>query len=247
LGHHLKFLIVSDIHRNREALEAVLKDAHGQYDRIVCLGDIVGYGADPNFVVDWARAHVSAIVRGNHDAACAGLESLCRFNDNAADAAAWSRHVLSRKKLAYLKGLPTGPLRYEGFDLVHGSPFGEFEYLCSRGDVAAISDRITTPLTFFGHTHDQVGFQIKRNGKINVINPYLQGGLLLAPRSRYLVNPGSIGQPRDRDPDAAYAIYSPQERRIEFRRVAYDTRSAGEKIVAAGLSERLASRLLVGV
>jgi predicted phosphodiesterase len=243
----MKFLIVSDIHGNREALEAVLKDARGQCDRIVCLGDIVGYGADPNFVVDWARAQVSAIVRGNHDAACAELESLSRINDNAADAAVWSRHVLSPKNLAYLKRLPAGPLPHEGFDLAHGSPFGEYDYLCSRSDVAAIGDRITTPLTFFGHTHQQGGFEIKPNGKINVINPRAPTGLALAPRSKYLVNPGSVGQPRDRDPDAGYAIYSPAERRIEFRRVHYDAKKAGNKIVKAGLPERLASRLLVGV
>jgi predicted phosphodiesterase len=247
LGHTMKFLIMSDIHGNREALEAVLKDSRGQYDQIVCLGDIVGYGADPNFIVDWARANVSAIVRGNHDAVCAGLESLSRFNDNAADAAMWSRHVLTRKNLAYLKALPAGPLPHGGFDLVHGSPFGEYDYLCSSGDVAAISHRIKTPLTFFGHTHDQGGFEIKRNGKINVIDPRVPNGLVLAPRSRYLVNPGSVGQPRDRNPDAAYAIYSPAERRIEFRRVEYDAKAAGKKIVKAGLPERLASRLLVGV
>jgi predicted phosphodiesterase len=247
LGHTMKFLIVSDIHGNREALDAVLKDARGQYDRIVCLGDIVGYGADPNFVVDWARSQVSAIVRGNHDAACAGLESLSRFNDNAADAAEWSRRVLSPKNLAYLKRLPTGPLPYEGFDLAHGSPFGEYDYLCSKDDLAAITEWIETPLTFFGHTHDQGGFQIKPNGKINVIDPRAPTWVVLAPRSRYLVNPGSVGQPRDRNPAAAYAIYSPAERRIEFRRVQYDAKKAGKKILAAGLPGRLASRLLVGV
>jgi predicted phosphodiesterase len=246
LGHTMKFLIVSDIHGNREALEAVLKDACGQYDRIVCLGDIVCYGADPNFVVEWARCQVSAIVRGNHDAVCAGLESLSRFNDNAADAAAWSRRVLSPKNLAYLKRLSAGPLRHEGFDLAHGSPFGEYDYLCSQDDVAAISHWIKTPLTFFGHTHDQGGFQIKRNGKINLIDPHVPTGLTLAPRSRYLVNPGSVGQPRDRNPDAAYAIYSPTEHWIEFRRAKYDAKAAGKKILKAGLSERLASRLLVG-
>jgi predicted phosphodiesterase len=247
LGHTTKFLIVSDIHGNREALEAVLKDARGQYDRIVCLGDIVGYGADPNFVVDWARASVSAIVRGNHDTVCAGLESLSRFNDNAADAATWSRRVLSPKNLAYLKRLPAGPLPYEGFDLAHGSPFGEFDYLCSSGDVAIISHRVTTPVTFFGHTHDQGGFEIKRSGKINEIDPRVPTGFVLAPRSKYLVNPGSVGQPRDRNPDAAYAIYSPAERGIEYRRVKYDAKAAGKKIIKAGLPERLASRLLVGV
>jgi len=243
----MKFLIVSDIHGNREALEAVLKDALGQYDRIACLGDIVGYGADPNFVVDWARAKVSAIVRGNHDAVCAGLESLSRFNENAADAAAWSRRVLSSKNLAYLRGLPAGPLGYEGFDLAHGSPAGEYDYLCAKDDVAAISNWIKTPVTFFGHTHDQGGFQIKRNGKINVIDPRVPAGLVLAPRSRYLVNPGSVGQPRDRNPDAAYAIYSAAERVIEYRRVEYDAKAAGKRIIKAGLPERLASRLLLGV
>jgi predicted phosphodiesterase len=245
LGQTMKFLIMSDIHGNREALEAVLKDACGQFDQIVCLGDIVGYGADPNFVVDWARAHVSAIVRGNHDAVCAGLESLSWFNANAADAAKWSRQALSTKNLDFLKRLPAGPLPYEGFDLAHGSPFGEYDYLCSTGDVAAISDRMTTPLTFFGHTHQQGGFQIKSNGKIVRINQYRVLGL--APRSKYLVNPGSVGQPRDGDPDAAYAIYSPAKRKIEFRRVEYDAKAAGNKIVAAGLSGRLASRLLAGV
>ena len=247
MGHNMKFLIVSDIHGNREALEAVLMDALGQYDQIVCLGDIVGYGADPNFVVDWARDNVSAIVRGNHDAVCAGLESLSRFNDNAAEAALWARRVLSPKNLAYLKALPAGPLSHEGFNLAHGSPFGEYDYLCSLDDVAAISHRILTPLTFFGHTHDQGGFQIKRNGTINAIDPRVPTGLVLAPRSKYLVNPGSVGQPRDRNPDAAYAIYSPAERRIEFRRVEYDAKAAGKKIVKAGLPERLASRLLAGV
>ena len=247
MSHNVKFLIVSDIHGNREALEAVLKDARGRYDRIVCLGDIVGYGADPNFVVDWARAKVSAIVRGNHDAACAGIESLSRFNDNAADAVAWSQRVLSPMNLAYLKGLPAGPLPHEGFDLAHGSPFREYDYLCSKRDVAAISERMTTPLTFFGHTHAQGGFEVKGNGKINMINPHhLPTGLVLAGRSKYLVNPGSVGQPRDRDRDAAYAIHSPAEGRIEFRRVEYNAKKAGNKIVKAGLPEWLASRLLVG-
>lgn len=241
----MKYLIVSDIHGNREALEAVLADARDQYDQIACLGDLVGYGADPNFIVDWARANVPAIVRGNHDAVCAGIESMSWFNANAADAAAWSQRVLSPENLVYLKALPAGPLSYEGFDLVHGSPFGEYNYLCTRSDVEAISHRITAPLTFFGHTHDQGGFEIKPNGKITVVNPHHE--LQLDSESRYLVNPGSVGQPRDRDPDAAYLIYLPEENIIEFRRVAYDAEAAGTKILAAGLPEHLASRLLFGV
>src|ERR1700678_1718361 len=111
------FLIVSDIHANREALEAVLADARGKYDRIVCLGDLAGYGADPNFTVEWARANVAAIVRGNHDKLCAGLESLYSYRPAARAAAEWTLNTLTAENRAYLEKLPRGPLPYEGFDL----------------------------------------------------------------------------------------------------------------------------------
>jgi predicted phosphodiesterase len=240
----MPFLIVSDVHGNREALEAVLADAQGRHDRIVCLGDLAGYGADPNFVVDWARANVSAIVRGNHDKVCVGLESLYSYRPAARAAAEWTLHTLSTENRAYLERLPRGPLPYEGFDLVHGSPVDEDEYLVTMNDVAAIVKDIETPLTFFGHTHHQGGFLIARNA-IKTIDPQLV--LELEGRYRYLVNPGSVGQPRDGDPHAAYAIYRPENRTIEFRRVAYDAAAAAEKIRAAGLPSALASRLLSGV
>jgi predicted phosphodiesterase len=238
------FLIVSDIHGNREALEAVLADARGQYDRILCLGDLAGYGADPNFTVDWARANVSAIVRGNHDKVCAGLESLYSYRPAARAAAEWTVGALTAENRAYLERLPRGPLPYEGFDLVHGSPLDEDEYLVTASDVAAIVKEIETPLSFFGHTHHQGGFLI---GRLNVksIDPRLM--LNLEGRYRYLVNPGSVGQPRDGDPQAAYAIYRPEDRVVEFRRTLYDTAAAAEKIRAAGLPDALASRLLTGV
>jgi diadenosine tetraphosphatase ApaH/serine/threonine PP2A family protein phosphatase len=238
------FLIVSDIHGNREALEAVLADARGLYDRIVCLGDLAGYGADPNFTVEWARSNVAAIVRGNHDKVCAGLDSLYSYRPAARAAAEWSLHALSAENRAYLERLPRGPLPYEGFDLVHGSPLDEDEYLMTTTDVEAIRREIETPLSFFGHTHLQGGFLIARNG-VKTIDPHW--ALELEPDYMYLVNPGSVGQPRDGDPHAAYAIYSPKERVVEFRRVAYDVAAAAEKIRAAGLPESLASRLSTGV
>jgi diadenosine tetraphosphatase ApaH/serine/threonine PP2A family protein phosphatase len=238
------FLIVSDIHGNREALEAVLADARGHYDRIVCLGDLAGYGADPNFAVEWARSNATAIVRGNHDKVCAGLESLYSYRPAARAAAEWSLHALSTENRTYLERLPRGPLPYEGFDLVHGSPLDEDEYLMTIADVEAIRHEIESPLSFFGHTHVQGGFLIARNG-VMAIDP--RRVLQLEHDYRYLVNPGSVGQPRDGDPHAAYAIYSPRDRVVEFRRVAYDVASAADKILAAGLPESLASRLWSGV
>jgi predicted phosphodiesterase len=238
------FLIVSDIHGNREALEAVLADARGRYDRIVCLGDLAGYGADPNFTVDWARADVTAIVRGNHDKVCAGLESLYSYRPAARAAAEWSMSALSAENRAYLERLPRGPLPYEGFDLVHGSPLDEDEYLMTTTDVAAIGKEIETALSFFGHTHLQGGFLIAR-GNVKQIDR--RRALELERHYTYLVNPGSVGQPRDGDPQAAYAIYSPQERVVEFRRVPYNAALTAEKIRAAGLPESLAARLLNGV
>jgi diadenosine tetraphosphatase ApaH/serine/threonine PP2A family protein phosphatase len=240
----VSFLIVSDIHANREALEAVLADAHGAFDRIVCLGDLAGYGADPNFVVDWARANVSAIVRGNHDKVCSGLDSLYSYRPAARAAAEWTLHALNPENRTYLERLPRGPLRYEGFDLVHGSPLDEDEYLMTIGDVASIRNEIETQLSFFGHTHLQGGFLIARGG-VKQIDAHLV--LNLERDYRYLVNPGSVGQPRDGDPHAAYAIYRPKERLVEFRRVAYDAAAAADKIRAAGLPIALASRLLSGV
>lgn len=240
----MPFLIVSDIHGNREALEAVLADAGGRYDRIVCLGDLAGYGADPNYIVEWARANVSAIVRGNHDKLCVGLESFYSYRPAARAAAEWTVNALSAENKIYLERLPRGPLPYEGFDLVHGSPLDEDEYLMTTGDVAAIHHEIETPLSFFGHTHLQGGFLIARNS-VKPIDRRLV--LELEGRYTYLVNPGSVGQPRDGDPQAAYAIYSPKERVVEFRRVAYDAAAAARKIRAAGLPESLASRLLTGV
>jgi len=137
------FLIVSDIHANLEALEAVLEDAHGRYDRILCLGDLVGYGADPNAIVEWARASVRCIVRGNHDKAGAGEDPLYIYNANAQAALEWTHSQLTPESLAYLQALPRGPLRTAGecgpgFDLAHGSPLDEDDYLISAGDAALL-------------------------------------------------------------------------------------------------------------
>jgi predicted phosphodiesterase len=238
------YLILSDIHANLEALEAVLADARRRYDRILCLGDLVGYGADPNAICEWTRANVTAIVRGNHDKACCGNESLEDYRAAAAASAVWTAGQLSDANREYLERLPRGPLRYDDFDLTHGSPADEDEYLINISDAAPLREALDTQLTFFGHTHVQGGFLLARLGTKRIAVPRV---LELERGHFYLVNPGSVGQPRDGDARAAYAIYTPEHRIIEYFRVAYDIDKAAAKIRDAGLPSTLAARLYTGV
>ena len=239
----MPLLILSDIHSNREALNAVMEDAQGRYSKILCLGDIVGYGADPNYTAEWVREHAATVIRGNHDKLCVGLEPPDVYNAAARISAEWTTVQLHSRNAAYLAKLPRGPLRIQDFDLVHGSPADEDEYLIHAGDVAMIRDTLEAQVTFFGHTHLQGGFLVARRG-IRRIMP--DGVLELEKDHQYLLNPGSVGQPRDLDPRAAYAIYTPEERTIEYRRVRYDIAGAAGKILDAGLPPVLAARLYEG-
>jgi len=246
-----RYLILSDIHGNYEALEAVLEDARGRYDRILCLGDLVGYGADPNQVASWARSNVTSAIRGNHDRACTGTDLLENFNPAAKTSAFWTRSTLTPDNRSYLERLARGPLRVTpgraadaGFDLVHGSPLDEDEYLVGVDDVRFLGDYLDTKLTFFGHTHLQGGFLLSGQS-VNRLTP--DRVLQLEPDYYYLVNPGSVGQPRDGDPRAAYALYSPEDRTVEYGRVPYDIGKAAAKILLAGLPESLAMRLFEGI
>ena len=245
------YLILSDIHGNYEALEAVLEDARGRYDRILCLGDLVGYGADPNQVASWARSNVGSVIRGNHDRACTGTDLLENFNPAARASAFWTRGALTPDNRNYLERLARGPLRVTpervsdaGFDLAHGSPLDEDEYLVGVDDVRFLSDYLESKLTFFGHTHLQGGFLLAgRSVKRLIPDRVLQ----LEPDYYYLINPGSVGQPRDGDPRAAYAVYSAEERTVEYGRVPYDIGKAAAKILQAELPETLATRLFEGI
>lgn len=244
----MPYLILSDLHANREALEAVLRDASGRYDRILCLGDVVGYGADPNHAVEWVRANAAAVIRGNHDRICVDDDSIEDYNYAAQASAQWTRGALTTENSAYLRNLARGPLRIDGFDLCHGSPLDEDEYLIDPGDVAPLRQELDARLTFFGHTHLQGGFLIARGGIKRFTPGSLREGevLEIGPDHYYLINPGSVGQPRDLDPRAAYAIYSPDQRAIEFHRVGYDIDSAAGKILDAKLPPVLAARLYEG-
>ena len=239
----MPLLILSDIHSNREALDAVMEDAQGRYSQILCLGDIVGYGADPNYTAEWVRDHAATVIRGNHDKLCVGLEPPDIYNAAARISAEWTAVQLNAANAGYLSKLPRGPLRVKDFDLVHGSPADEDEYLIHAGDVAMIRDALEAQVTFFGHTHIQGGFMVARRG-IRRIMP--DGILELENDHQYLLNPGSVGQPRDLDPRSAYAIYTPEERTIEYRRVKYNIAGAAQKILDAGLPPVLAARLYEG-
>jgi predicted phosphodiesterase len=246
----VRYLIISDLHSNWEALRSVLDDAAGTYDQILCCGDLVGYGADPNPVVDWVRDHVKATVRGNHDRACVGLEDLEWFNPIAQAASVWTMHQLSEQNADFIKGLPMGPVTVGNFQLIHGSPVDEDDYLVNAADAVGAFPYAESSLLFFGHTHIQGGFRW-RNEQVQAIgrlHPEWQTRYLLEiePDCAYMINPGSVGQPRDGDPRAGYAVYDTDAELLFYYRVAYDVETTQRKIRGAGLPELLAARLAVG-
>ncbi|HZT28271.1 MAG TPA: metallophosphoesterase family protein [Bryobacteraceae bacterium] len=245
----MRYLIVSDIHANWEALQAVLDATAGQYDQILCCGDLVGYGADPNAVTDWARKNVHVIVRGNHDRASVGMEDLEWFNPVAKAAALWTQRELRPDNAAFIRNLPKGPCAVAGFQMVHGSPLDEDEYLVGAADAVAAFSYISARVTFFGHTHLQGGF-IWNHSRIETVGktgPQAARQLLdIDPDCLYLVNPGSVGQPRDGDARAAYVIYDPADQFLFYHRQPYDIAAAQGRIRQAGLPEPLAFRLAAG-
>jgi predicted phosphodiesterase len=239
----VRYLIISDIHSNWEALQAVLADAGGQYDSIVNCGDLVGYGPDPNDVVDWCRSTNAAVIRGNHDKACSSLDSLEWFNPMAKESAMWTYQVLTQENRQYLLDLPKGPADVDMFQIFHGAPQDEDEYIVSEMEAREAAGYIDTALAFFGHTHLQGTFAVHRNG----VRREPDEGFATDEAMKYLINPGSVGQPRDGDPRAAFALFDTDERRVECRRVPYDIEATHRKIIVAGLPEVLGRRLFVGV
>ncbi len=246
----MRYLILSDIHANWEGLEAALEHAAGKYDKVLCCGDLIGYGADPNPVIEWVRTHAAGVVRGNHDKASVGLDDLEWFNPVARAAAVWTQHELTLENAEYVRNLPRGPLTFEGFQMVHGSPLDEDEYVVTERDVEQLAPYLDSEVSFFGHTHLQGGFQCHRNGVVafgGVDDDAQDRAVELETDVSYLINPGSVGQPRDGDWRAAYAVYQPETRLVTLYRAEYDVASAQKKILKAGLPELLAARLEAGV
>ena len=250
----MRILLLSDIHANLEALEACLAAAPS-FDSVVNLGDVVGYGASPNEVIDRSRSLGRIFVRGNHDKAATGLLDLDDFNPIAAAAAIWTRDQLTREHHEWLASLPQGPISLEGFpqaQLVHGSPEDEDAYIVSIGDALVPLLALATPLTFFGHTHLQGGFFANGTSADGFRPEYRTVGqaesvsLQLKPDTRYLINPGSIGQPRDGDWRAAYALFDTEAQIVHFHRAPYNLKAAQDRIFAANLPPRLATRLAAG-
>lgn len=245
----MRRLIVSDLHANGEALEAVLRSARGGYDEAVCCGDVVGYGAAPGETIAWAREHAAVIVRGNHDKVCGGLSEDAWFNAAAREAAQWTRATLTADDLEWLRGLPAGPVRLDTYEVAHGAPFDEDEYLVDDIDVEDLDHALERPICFVGHTHLQCGWQWTRGGLYRLPVPagHEEERLVrLEPETLYLVNPGSVGQPRDRDPRAAYAIWDDESGLLVFRRVPYDIERAQRRMREAGLPAWLSDRLSAG-
>ncbi len=250
----MRALLLSDIHANLEALEAVLAAAP-EHDVVWNLGDIVGYGANPNEVIDVSRRVGNVFVRGNHDRACSGLGGAEEFNPIAQRAARWTEAVLTGDHRDWLRHLAAGPISPDGpqVSCVHGSPLDEDEYLLTVRDAWSYLHDAKTHITFFGHTHVQGGFATNGDEWFRVVPRYsgsrgepVEYELQLREGATYLVNPGSVGQPRDGDWRAAFALYDDAQRLVTWYRVPYDLREAQQRILSAGLPDRLASRLREG-
>lgn len=247
----MQYLILSDMHGNQEALSAVLRRVRRKrFDATLVLGDLVGYGAAPNQVVQAIRELSGQVyrVRGNHDKVVAGLEDGASFNHAALAAARWTTEHLTPANLRFVKELPQGPIELpEGFSICHGSPLDEDQYLLSIFDAWEVFSHFPGELVFFGHTHVPSVFVARGTETRVALLRGTTGSLELEAGTRYLVNPGSIGQPRDRDPRAAYMTYDSRRRIVRWHRVEYAVERAQQRILKADLPRLLAERIALGV
>ncbi len=239
--------IFSDVHANIEALTAVLESFRSErIDRLVCLGDVVGYGASPNECCDLIREVAAFTILGNHDAAVAGRMDYSYYYDAARNALDLHSRQLSPENLEWLKSLPY-EVREEHATFCHGSPLNleEFEYIFSVEQAARCLE-IWEQLgiaTFIGHSHLCKSFALSRDDVYEVVAPKFS----IRPDHRYIISVGSVGQPRDYDNRASYTIYDTDEKVFEFKRVAYDIEAAAQKIFATDLERNFGNRLFLGV
>ena len=246
----MRYLVLTDIHANLEALEVCLADAAARgFAETLVLGDLVGYGPDPNAVIERVLAlEPVAIVRGNHDKVACGLEQAEGFNNVAKSAAHWTLEMLTPAYREWLAALPEGPTDVDDVvQICHGSPFDEDAYIFDELDAVRALKISTRPLCLFGHTHYPVTFELS-NETFESLGPAItaETRIMMRPGSKYLINPGSVGQPRDGDPRAAYAIADTGAQCVELFRLHYPVEETQTKITAAGLPEVLAQRLAVG-
>lgn len=243
----MRILLISDIHANLVALDAVLAAAGG-YDAIWCLGDLVGYGPAPNECLAKIRALDPICLAGNHDWAVLGKLDVNEFNGDARRAIAWTQEVLHAENLAWLERLPDRrELQHSDVTLVHASPRHPiWEYILSSSLAGENMSYFETPVCFFGHTHVASVFHMAAGQERISAQPLVPGNALLL-SAKTLLNPGSVGQPRDRDPRAAYAIFDPEAGSLTPYRVPYDIAATQAQMAQAKLPRRLIERLNYGV
>jgi diadenosine tetraphosphatase ApaH/serine/threonine PP2A family protein phosphatase len=246
----LRYLVISDIHANLEALEAVLVAAEELApDRILVLGDLVGYGADPNAVVERIRGlSPHGLIRGNHDKVGSGVESAEGFNAVARSAIRWTYDALTADNREWLANLPTGPIIVDDLiEICHGTPFDEDAYVFDDLDALRALHAAQRPLCLFGHTHVQIGYAL--DGDQFTLTTLADERPLRVPvydNTRHLLNPGSVGQPRDGDSRAGFGLVDTNHREALIYRIDYDVEKAQNRILEEGLPEVLAQRLALG-
>jgi predicted phosphodiesterase len=243
----VRYLILSDIHANLAAFEAVLADA-GQFDAIWSLGDVIGYGPQPNECIERLKQFQHSCVAGNHDWAAINKLDISTFNPDARQACLWTRDQLTPDNWEYIESLPE-KLVEDSFTIVHGSPrHPVWEYITHPSVAAANLSEFDTPYCLFGHTHIPVVFACSPAGSIKKCNAFgmpLNDPVPLG-EQRWLINPGGVGQPRDGDPRASYILLDTEARTIEHRRVDYPIEETQRLMIARHLPERLATRLTFG-
>ena len=243
----MRYLILSDIHANLEALDATLSAA-GEWDAALVLGDLVGYGADPNAVIERVLALPNAtIIRGNHDKVGSGVETVDSFNHLARHAIGWTATALTPAHRSWLAAMTAGPAMIDDIvEICHGSPFDEDAYIFDDLDARRAVNATKRAVCLYGHTHVPAVF--KYDGELSSVGPPrgARYRLTLDPKAKYLINCGAVGQPRDGDSRAAVGLFDTDSRTLTVLRVAYDVAAAQAKIIAAGLPEVLAQRLAIG-
>ena len=246
----MRYLVISDIHANLEAFDAVFAAAERvPYDRLLVLGDLVGYGADPNGVVERVRElEPYALIRGNHDKVGSGIESAEGFNAVARSAIRWTYDTLTPANREWLAALPAGPVIVDDLiEICHGTPFDEDAYVFDDLDALRALHAAGRPLCLFGHTHVQIGYALTGDQfTLTTLDLARPLEISVPDGTKHLLNPGSVGQPRDGDPRAGFGVVDTNTRTATIYRIDYPIQQAQARIVAEGLPDVLAQRLALG-